>query len=252
MKILDLTGEKFGRLTVIRRGPDHILPSGKHIVQWYCQCDCGNPNLILVYTDNLRRKNTESCGCLNKEKISNAQKEYNLYDLTRDFGIGYTKKGEEFWFDLEDYEKIKDYCWYYDKNGYVTTNCYQNHTQIRLHRLVLGVEDNNKNIVVDHKNHPPRTEHKIDNRKQNLEIVTRSQNNMNRYKQINNTSGLTGVYWNKNASKWQAYIWYENQYVYLGLYDNKNDAIEARKNAEKEYFKEYRFDVRNLEYIKED
>ena len=35
----------------------------------------------------------------------------HIYDLTGDYGIGYTKEGDEFWFDKEDYEKIKKYIW---------------------------------------------------------------------------------------------------------------------------------------------
>lgn len=37
-------------------------------------------------------------------------KRYNRYDLTGEYGIGYTNQGVEFYFDLEDYDKIKEYC----------------------------------------------------------------------------------------------------------------------------------------------
>ena len=46
-------------------------------------------------------------------------KKYNTYDLSGEYGIGYTTKGEKFLFDLEDYEKIKDYCWCVDKTDTV-------------------------------------------------------------------------------------------------------------------------------------
>ena len=47
----------------------------------------------------------------------------NVYDLSGEYGIGYTLKGEPFWFDLEDYDLIKDYCWHYtQKNKIETTN----------------------------------------------------------------------------------------------------------------------------------
>ena len=61
-------------------------------------------------------------------------KKYNTYDLSGEYGIGYTSKGEEFWFDLNDYNKIKDYCWYYNSNGYL---CSQNANckHIYFHRL---------------------------------------------------------------------------------------------------------------------
>ena len=49
------------------------------------------------------------------------------------------------------------------------------------------------NIQLDHKRHPTVYEHKIDNRKSNLEIVNQSENSMNRSLAKNNTSGVVGV-----------------------------------------------------------
>ena len=43
---------------------------------------------------------------------------YNKYDLLGSFGVGWTTNtNKEFWFDLEDYDKIKDYCWAENNNG---------------------------------------------------------------------------------------------------------------------------------------
>ena len=57
-------------------------------------------------------------------------KKYNTYDLTGEYGIGYTSKDEEFYFDLEDYDKIKDYCWRITMQGYV--RAYSPKTKIRI------------------------------------------------------------------------------------------------------------------------
>ena len=38
----DLTGKRFGRLTVLYRLPDHVTPSGQKQRMWCCKCDCGN------------------------------------------------------------------------------------------------------------------------------------------------------------------------------------------------------------------
>lgn len=57
----DLTGQRFGRLTVIDRGEDYISPKGKRHVRWNCICDCGNKTV--VDTNDLRRGHTMSCGC---------------------------------------------------------------------------------------------------------------------------------------------------------------------------------------------
>lgn len=52
-----------------------------------------------------------------------------------------------------------------------------------------------------------------------------------------NTSGAKGVYWHKGASSWTASITVKGKNVYLGLFINKQDAIDARKAAEDKYFK---------------
>ena len=56
----DLTGQKFGKLTVVKRGPNQNKK-----VQWECLCDCGNT--VYVRSDQLLRGITKSCGCLHKQ-----------------------------------------------------------------------------------------------------------------------------------------------------------------------------------------
>lgn len=61
---LDLTGQKFGRLTVIAKAKEKV----KGGTGWTCLCDCGNQ--IIVVTRLLRSGNTKSCGCLQRETAS--------------------------------------------------------------------------------------------------------------------------------------------------------------------------------------
>lgn len=98
-----------------------------------------------------------------------------------------------------------------------------------MHRLILGITD--ESIFVDHIVHPPRNQHKVDNRKTNLRIVNSSQNCANSSKFKNNTSGTTGVYWIKRRQKWRAEISFNGEKVTIGYFDNKNDAIQARLEA---------------------
>lgn len=81
-----------------------------------------------------------------------------------------------------------------------------------------------------------------DNRKSNLRIATRSQNQMNKGKQKNNKSGVVGVGWHKTSGKWAAYIAVDNKQIHLGLFDNFEDAVKARKEAEDKYFGEFSYD----------
>lgn len=238
----DLTGRKFGKLTVIRQAEKKILSNGDFANQWICKCECGNKTIVT--TTNLKRGYTKSCGCLIKDvllKRNKEMKKYNTYDLeSQEYGIGYTSKGDEFWFDKEDYDLIKDYCWYYDSWGHVATQIRRNEDEkfhiVFLHRIVMDAKEND---VIDHINHLPRKEHKYDNRKSNLRIVTTSQNSMNQHIRSNNTSGIKGVCWDKNVNKWRAYIGYQNRAIRLGAFDNKEDAAKARKEAEEKYFGEY-------------
>lgn len=52
-----------------------------------------------------------------------------------------------------------------------------------------------------------------------------------------NKSGRKGVMWLKNRNKWKAYIGFKGKQIHLGHYDDKEDAIKARKEAEEKYFK---------------
>ena len=60
-KLIDLTGKRFGKLTVIRRDSDKVLPSGSKVARWFCECDCGNT--VSVIGSNLRKGTSKSCGC---------------------------------------------------------------------------------------------------------------------------------------------------------------------------------------------
>jgi hypothetical protein len=57
--------------------------------------------------------------------------------------------------------------------------------------------------------------------------------------QCNNTSGVAGVTWDKKNNKWKAQIHINRKTKYLGLYNTKEEAIEARRQAEIEYFGEF-------------
>ncbi|KYD03484.1 hypothetical protein B4102_3402 [Heyndrickxia sporothermodurans] len=95
-----------------------------------------------------------------------------------------------------------------------------------LHRYLLNAK---KNLVVDHINH-----NTLDNRRSNLRLITRAQNNQNRKgAQVNSESGIRGVHWIKKHNKYQAFIQINNKGIQLGLFDDINKAekavIEARK-----------------------
>lgn len=101
----------------------------------------------------------------------------------------------------------------------------KNHWKEYLHRLIMEPP---KGKVVDHINRNP-----LDNRRMNLRVVTIQQNLRNQ-KRPNNTSGQNGVSFNKLSNRWEAYITTDYKRRNLGLFDKLEDAIKARKTAEKE------------------
>lgn len=60
--LVDLTGKRFGKLTVIKRAEDCVTKSGKKLVAWVCKCDCGKK--CVIKSTNLKSGNTKSCGCI--------------------------------------------------------------------------------------------------------------------------------------------------------------------------------------------
>lgn len=236
-KFIDLTGMEFERLKVIKRANDHIQPNGSKVVMWECECKCGNKTI--VSGRNLRSRCTRSCGCLKEEIINNggtSWKRYNKYDLSQSFGVGYLTNGKTFLFDLEDYDKIKNYCWSTGSKGTLFSYDVNTKKRTSLKRLIMNVPEN---MLINYKNHNP-----LDNRKKNLIIVTPTENRWGSNINKNNTSGVTGVCFNKRENKWQAYICVKRKNMYLGMYKNKEDAIKARKIAEEKYFGEYSYDNR--------
>ena len=237
----DLTGMTFERLTVIKQVDDYIYPSsGKHEAQWLCVCSCEEHNQVIALDSKLKNKSTKSCGCLQKEWASQKFKKYNEYNVFGEYGIGYLSDGTEFYFDLEDYDKIKDIRWKKDKDGYIVANMYNKDTKksvgIKMHRLVIGCPND---MFVDHID-PYK---KNDNRKQNLRICTKQENAMYRKRAKNNTSGVTGVYWHSGTEKWVAVIYYKNERTELGRYNSFEQAKETRLKAEKELFGEFSYNT---------
>lgn len=63
-KLIDLTGKKFNRLTVISRAENS--KHGK--VRWKCKCECGNE--VIVDASSLRKNSVHSCGCYRTERLN--------------------------------------------------------------------------------------------------------------------------------------------------------------------------------------
>ena len=69
----DLTGRKYGRLTII--GYDHTDSHGE--TYWKCKCECGNPDTVIIRRQSLITGSTKSCGCLFHEPENLVGKKFN-------------------------------------------------------------------------------------------------------------------------------------------------------------------------------
>ena len=202
----------------------------------------------MVTTHDLRMGGSKSCGCFMKDenylkafvdKMRENNKKYNRYEDKGDYVVMYTTKDEPFFVDKEDFDKVKDICWSKNNGGYLAGNAGNSKT-VMLHRYIMDAPDD---MLVDPV-HGSETKH--DNRRSNLRLATCAQNNMNSKLNINNTSGCTGVYFNKETKKWVAQIGVGNyedtgkkRCIYLGSYDDFDDAVKARKEAEEKYYGEF-------------
>ena len=94
------------------------------------------------------------------------------------------------------------------------------------------------------KGYIPKTVDHIDtnrenNKIENLRECTRQENCMNRSIHPNNTSGTTGVFWNKNDEVWHVKIGLNYKRLYLGSFKDKNEAISVALNAYNEHYGDF-------------
>ena len=197
-KKLDLTGQRFGMLTVIEKAPN----IGRDTA-WRCRCDCGNERV--VRTANLRKGRTTSCGCAVAGPRLDGS---NRLDLTgQRFGKlvaikPLPKSGQTY--------KWLCHCDCGNECVVAVANLRNGHSQS------CGCESALPQV------------HLVDGT--NVELLRSSTI------RSNNTSGVTGVTWRKKDRRWCAEIGFQGKRYYLGLYEKFDDAVQKRKEAEERYF----------------
>lgn len=225
-------GDIYGKLTVLSETDERR--DGR--IVYMCKCECGN--IKKIQSKYVKRgKGCGYCGLA----LDDDGKAHNKYDLTKEYGVGYTSNGEEFYFDKEDYDVLYPYCWYKSNNGYI---CSKNEKIILMHRFVLNPEDD---YIIDHINH-----NKHDNRKSNLRICTYGENGQNKIVSKGSNTGLKYIVWNKQISKYQIHINGEYYGSYINIATAKNALDEIIKNNDNEFIFEKSIgknDLRKILYI---
>ncbi len=208
---LDLTGQRFGQLTVAFRATSN---RNNRITMWHCICDCGQEKD--VSTCHLRSGHTKSCGRCQ----TFIDEKTHMRCVLRD--------GKFFVFDKQDFDLIKGFSWSMS-NGYART-WKKEYGYIKLHRLLLGANDMR---FVDHINGK-----RWDNRRCNLRFADTTQNAQNQGLRKNNRSGYKGVYKHANG-KYHARISVNKRHLSLGYYSDALQAARAYDSAAYFYFGEY-------------
>ena len=140
---------------------------------------------------------------------------------------------ETFILDKDDIEKLRNYKWravYKKDKPYLFTGN-QKKERIYFHRLVMD----NPELQVDHING-----NTLDNRKENLRIVSIQDNMKNLKKRKNNTSGIRGVSFSERDQQYRVDFTYENKRMYFKTFSSKAHAVYLRYLLEKEFLKDFR------------
>jgi hypothetical protein len=159
-----------------------------------------------------------------------------LYDRNQNI-VGKTK------IDLCDVERCKEHKWYLKKANGGKFYVQRRTGRLHLSHFISGFIKK-RGWEVDHENGDS-----LDNRRNNLKIVTHQQNMMNQQKiPSNNTSGVMGVGWHGQNNNWVVQIKVNQKRIHIGSYAKKEDAIKARLDAEIKYFGNNK--VKNRKYLR--
>lgn len=135
-----------------------------------------------------------------------------------------------------DYEYLMQWSWHTSNGNKTLYACRKEKIDGKwattsMHRVIakrMGLDLSEK---IDHKSHKG-----LNNQRYNLREATQKQNGENAELSKANTSGVKGVSWDKRRQKWRAYIKHNRNQIFLGRFDNKQDAIKARLAGERKYF----------------
>ena len=202
-KRLDLTGKKFGKLTVIKE-----VERKGYNRYWQCECDCGTVKNIRQ--SSLTSGNSKSCGCDRKRKVRDLTgKRFGMLTALK---VTSRKNRKAVW-------KCKCDCGNYTDvvSTYLTSGQTKSCGCLKKKKEKRNLRDKYNEQYVDDVN----------------TSLLRAK------KRIDNKSGVKGVSFHKSTRKWNAYIGFKGRQIFLGRFKNKEDAIKARKEAEEKYHKPY-------------
>ncbi len=130
--------------------------------------------------------------------------------------------------DDEDFEFLINWKWHYSNDGYATRTEYVNGQRaIYMNRVILERKLGHNDFEVAHH----INKDKIDDRKDNLQAMTRGQHRQIHTTRKNSTSEYIGVSWAEQNQKWRAYITVNGVQMHLGYDDEEIEAARAYDRA---------------------
>lgn len=134
--------------------------------------------------------------------------------------------------DDDDFDPLMKFGWYAAWNPNTRSYYAVRNPSVRMNRVIMKAV---KGDVVDHINHDT-----LDNRKDNLRIVTRAQNAMNRLgPNKNSKTGVRGVHWHRESRRYAAEIRVDGRQKHLGKFKTIADAAKAYASANRRYYGEH-------------
>ena len=155
-KCIDLTDNKYGRLTVLHKDNERKSNSGSY---WICKCDCGN--IKSIKSSSLRRGEIQSCGCLRNEKIAESKKQQSEDEMIgKRFGKLIVQKrsekkgpsGELYWFcqcDCGNTVEVRGHS-LKRKDGNQTVSCGCYHRSIGATNILTLLQENNIDFIEEY------------------------------------------------------------------------------------------------------
>lgn len=218
----DLVGQRFGRLTVLKRSEDHVTAGGRKLVTYACVCDCGNEKIVRA--DKLRKGSTRSCGCIVREKskisIKNAANTAVENKRKRRAALVGKRFGRLTVLSIDGA----------DNNGMYRARCRCDCGEvcsITINNLVCGRSTQCKTCQLNELNKNFRINEMVDG----TALCKLTQK-----KRCDNTTGVKGVYIDKRTGKFVAEIKLRGKKYWIGQYSRLEDAKKAREQAEQELF----------------
>lgn len=153
----------------------------------------------------------------------------NTYELRGTEAIIHTRSGKDILIDAEDAELLQPFSWCIEGTGYAMSRSHGR--AIKLHRLILSAP---VGTHVDHINGD-----KLDNRKANLRLCEKQQNEFNTRVRSDSKTGYKGVCWCRKKNRYRAYITRSGHQKHLGYYFSPEEAALAYNRAASELFGEF-------------